>query len=241
MGSERRRSQRLASSGELHVLARDRWRQGWLLDVSSHGARFCGMDLPPEGTRVRVQLCVPCHRLQLAGVVVRTSALRTELSAAINFDPLTRAQQVTLNNALLELGHPHPHPHADNGSILLMSDDPDTQLAVGKSLLASGYSLVARTTPLDVVQHFLESARPPLRAAIVSPTLPRHAGQDVLDFLAYEQPEVKRGLVVDDEQFAGLELPACGVDFLVVRKYDDQAALDLPRLCQRGGLVSRWS
>ena len=199
------------------------------------------MDLPAAGTRVRVQICVPCHRLQLAGVIVRTSALRTELSAAINFDPLTRAQQVTLNNALLELDHPHPHAHAYNGSILLMSDDPDTQLALGKSLHASGYSLVARTTPLDVVQHFLESARPPLRAAIVSPTLPRHAGQDVLDFLAHEQPEVKRGLIVEDGRLASVKAPASGVDFLVVRPFDDQVALDLPRLCERGGLVSRWS
>ncbi|HEY5937980.1 MAG TPA: PilZ domain-containing protein, partial [Kofleriaceae bacterium] len=215
MTFDRRRSARVLSSGELRLEARDHRCHGRLLDVSSHGARFCGTDLPPAGTRVRVQLSVPCHRLRLTGSIVRNAKLRApDSESAVEFDPLTREERVALNNALLELAPPR---HVTHGTILLMIDEPDAQLSIGKALHDHGYFVISRTTRLDVVRHFLEGAGPPLRAALVSESLPFGAGQDVLDYLATERPHVKRGLLIDAEHAEHARCWASRPDFVVVR------------------------
>jgi len=181
--------------------------------------------LPPNGTRVHVQLPVPCHWLRIGASVVRKTTWRNEESAAVEFEPLTRAQQVSLNSALLELDQ----PHGANATILLMIDDPDAQLAIGKTLHGRGYSLVSRTTPLDVIQHYVQSAGPPLRAAIVSTALPFGAGQDVLDFLAAEHPAVKR-VVLIDTQSCNDGTRASRPDLVIVSPFHDNLADALTNL-----------
>ena len=142
-------------------------------------------------------------------------------SAALEFDPLTREERVALNSALLELAPPR---HVTHGTILLMIDEPEVQLSIGKALHDHGYSVISRTTRLDVVRHFVEGAGPPLRAAVVSVALPSGAGLDVLEYLANERPHVKRGLLVDAEH---AELARCSTgrpDFVVVSPYLEDLA-----------------
>lgn len=232
MTFDRRRSARVLSSGELRLEARDRRCQGRLLDVSSHGARFCGADLPPAGTRVKLQLSVPFHRLRLSGSIVRNAKLRAPEtdSAAVEFDPLTREERVALNSALLELAPPR---HVTHGTILLMIDEPDVQLSIGKALHDHGYSVISRTTRLDVVRHLVEGAGPPLRAALVSVALPFNAGQDVLDYLANERPHVKRGLLIDAEHADQASSCTSPPDFVVVSPYHDNLARALGDLDTR--------
>lgn len=175
---------------------------------------------------MRLQLRVPCHRLRVGASIVRQTT-RRDAGSAVEFDPLGREEQVALNNALLELYHP---THTAHGTILLMINDPDTQLSIGNSLHRHGYSLISRTTPLDVIRHFVEGAGPPLRAALVSAALPFGAGQDVLDFLANERPHVKRGLLIDAERAEHARTCASRPDFVVVSPYHDNVALALGEL-----------
>ncbi len=168
---------------------------------------------------------MPCHRLRIGASIVRKTTWRNEESAAIEFEPLSRAQRVSLNSALLELDQ----PDGANGTILLMIDDPDAQLAIGKTLHGRGYSLVSRTTPLDVIQHYVQSAGPPLRAAVVSTALPFGAGQDVLDFLAAEHPDVKRVVLIDTES-CGESSRASQPDLVIVSPYPDNLVCALGNL-----------
>jgi hypothetical protein len=194
----------------MHIATCDDWRRVWPVDLSSHGAHFRGAHLPQPGTRVRVAFRVPCHVLRLIGTVVWNHDPR----AAVEFDTLTRAQQLVLDGALLEADVPDGPGF---GAILLMIDDPVTQLAIGRAVHGRGYHTIARTTPLDVLQGLMEPG-PPLRAAIVSAGLPHGAGQDVLEFLAQERPLVRRALLAEE-----VEQPArCG------RSIPDHVLLGLP-------------
>jgi hypothetical protein len=194
MGSDRRRSPRSSSAAEMHISTEDEWRRVWLVDVSAHGARFLGVHAPAAGTRMRVMLRVPCHVLRLEGVVVWNEKRRV---AAVEFDPLTPYQRMSLDAALLE---GDGVAAADPGAVLLMIDDTAAQAMIGSVFRACGFQLIARSTPLDAVQCVVDGS--PLRAAVVSAGLPHSGGHDVLDFLADECPRVKRVLLVEPHEHA---------------------------------------
>jgi len=181
----------------MHIASREHWSRAWMIDVSSHGARFRGAHLPRPGTRVRVAMRVPCHMLKLTGAVVWNERPR---AAAVEFDPLTRDQQVLLDTALLEAESPADGAN-EHGAVLLMIDDPVTQAAIGRAVRDRGLQPIARLTPLDAIQTLVNPG-PPLRAAIVSAGLPHRAGHDVLDFLARECPQARRVLLVEPHQTA---------------------------------------
>jgi hypothetical protein len=210
MGNDRRRSPRLPSSVEMHIATHEDWHRVWLVDVSSHGARFRGVHLPRRGTRICVAVRVPCHVLQLHGAIAWNEKHR---AAAVEFDPLTREQQVSLNTGLLESDGDYASPGA-RGAVLLMIDDPTTQAAIGRAVRDCGFRLIARTTPLDAIQS-LVSAGSRLHAAIISVELPHRAGHDVLDFLAREYPEVRCAVLGErgelEEGRASDGRPACAL------------------------------
>jgi hypothetical protein len=174
----------MLSSVEIHISTHQEWCPAQLIDVSAHGAKFHDVDAPPRGTHVRVALPVPCHRLHLTGEVV----WRGHPFAAVEFDPLTRAQLVALNAGVLE-AEP-TDPHEQRGVVLLMIDDPAVQGEIGSELRMHGYRVLARSTPLDAILGVMRG--PPLRAAIVSAG---GGGSTMLAFLADECPNVRRIVV----------------------------------------------
>jgi len=187
---ERRRSRRVATSSELLIENDEAWRRAELVDVSSHGARFRAAKKPRQGSQLHLALRVAGHLLRLTGKVVRNERRRL---AAVEFDGLTPEQEATLETALLEI---ESADHASQeGAVLLMIEEPAIQAAIGSALCKWGYRLIARSTPLDAVQSVVDGL--PLRAAIVSAGLPHGGGQDVLDFLAEECPEVRRALLLE--------------------------------------------
>jgi hypothetical protein len=160
----------------------DVWQSARLLDLSSHGVRFAGPDLRVLGPRVSLQLRVPCHLLRVSGAVVRHTA-----DTAVDLDPLTRRETLALGAALLEAA---PPVGASRGAVIVMVPDPVQQHALGDALRESGFTVIARSTPLDLLERLFDPGLP-IRGAIVSPALPNGAGQDVLAFLAAERPAIR--------------------------------------------------
>ena len=192
MGIDRRRAPRIRATGEVEFSVDDIQRRGWLRDVSVHGVRLSGLRIPPPGTRIAMRIPVPCHVLRLSGTVVWKGG--PERTAAVELDPMTKAQQLALNSALLE--HEGP-PKRDSQPVLLMVDDPDEQRAIGRELIDRGYRVISRSTPLDALQR-LEEDSDEVCAAVISAGLPNGGGLDVLNFLAEERPSVRRAVMVPE-------------------------------------------
>lgn len=188
----------MCATGEVEFSFEDISRRGWLRDISVHGVRLAGLRIPPPGTRIAMRIPVPCHVLRLSGTVVWKGPDRT---AAVELDPMTKPQQIALNNALLE--HT-PAPRRD--AVLLMLDDPDEQRAIGKELIDRGYRLISRSTPLDALQR-LDEDRGEVCAAVVSANLPNGAALDVLGFLAEERPRVRRAVMAPDPNWKTNRIP----------------------------------
>jgi len=198
MGIDRRRAPRVSATGAVEFSTADVSRRGWLCDISLHGVRLSGLRIPAPGTRIAMRIPVPCHMLRLSGTVVWKGPERT---GAVELDPMTKAQQVELNNALLEHA---PAPKGD--AVLLMVDDPIEQRAIGNELLDRGYRLISRTTPLDAMQK-LGDDEGEVCAAVVSANLPNGGGLDVLSFLAEERPRVRRAVMAPEPGWRTTRIP----------------------------------
>jgi len=187
MGLERRRASRVECiERNARLRSTEVWRPVELADTSLTGARLRGKQLPALGTVIELELVVPCQRIHLRATV----AWFDDTAIGVQFDPLPKHRQVLVNNAIVEsyVGRP------GRGRVLLLIDDPEIQSSFARAIVARGYDVISRSTPLDALQA-LEAATVIL--AIVSSSLPNRGGLDLLDYLAEEHPAIER-VVVDD-------------------------------------------
>lgn len=212
--NDRRRSPRLqlAHAGLLHH--RDRWAEASILDLSRHGLRLIGSGSFKAGEHVVVELAAPCRRLQLGGRVVWNDHGRKRM-AGIAFSELAKDDALALNATVIEArrsGREHPH------DVLVVTDDPDAQLALADGIWAHGCEVAMRTTT-DGALAYLAADAPRARAALISAGLPARAGQELLDIVAMRHPAIRRVLLVDNLMDAAHAFGAMLPDFVLLSPY----------------------
>ena len=217
--NDRRRSQRLDVSYPGLLKHKDRWTAIRVVNLSRHGLRVCGPGSFKAGDVVVVELAAPCRRMQLPGRVVWNDHCRKRMGG-IDFAELSRDDLLALNATVTEARRDGAQAFAHD--VLVLTDDPDAQLALADGIWGHAHEVAMRTT-VDGALDYLALNASRAHAAMVSAKLPERAGQRLLDVLAITYPSIRRVLLVDNladaTEAAGTTMP----DFVLLSPFRGDA------------------
>jgi len=206
LANDRRRSPRANVQSEGLLNHKNRWTAITIVDLSRHGVRLCGSGSFKAGDQVIVDLPTPCRRVQLEGRVIWNDHRRKRM-AGITFGAMSRTEAVALNAAVLEATRRTTRYETD---AVVLTDDPDAQLALADGIWEQACNVVARTSTAGVLDHLAGERGARVIAVLVSASLDERVGQELLDRIAREYPAVRRVLLVDnltDPSALGQTLP----------------------------------
>lgn len=151
-------------------------------DVSSHGLRLVGADLPGKNSSISIAVAGPRLEHHISGRVMWTDPAHHAIGVALAAGTLRPGQDLGQ-----DLGRPEPE---GRGAVLLV-DEPRTAALLCEPLRRHGYIPYAVSTPLEAVA-CLARARPSVELAVVSPRAFGMPAQSLLELLASEFPQVCR-------------------------------------------------